>query len=369
VEILTLTNSRDLARRMAAKLALANRLALTYHSKSEWVKLPEQSSPMVIVWDIEENPIQLQHSIEQIRMRFNKQPIQIIGLLDRGAIRLLDRYLEAGLNDWISKPLIPGELNLKLGNAAEFLGMKTQLANEKSKQQSEEEYRHRWISSIAHDLRNPLVSIRGLSQFVKEGQAMGQSPESQNELLDSIAEASNNLLSMVDEMSHFSSFEDQEIAPQLKPVDIYELVHNTFVLYKACATKKDMRLLFLNEDFPPLLLADPVQISRVITNGISNAIKYGKVNSTVSITLRNHQNQVILEIENEGKTIPPEDFELLFKPFGKTSVRPTNGEQSTGLGLAICKKIVEAHCGHIELRNIDEKGVCFHLSLPAAPEC
>jgi len=364
LELHAISNNRELSRRMAAKLAMQSKHTLSWINKDDQSGYHFPDGPQVIIWDIDETPAQLRQSIQNLRNRLDGQSIQVFGLLDRGAMRVLDRYLECGLDDWISKPLTANEFAPRLIRTADLLVLQEKLSHEQQNKRALKEAQHQWLSSIAHDLRNPLVSIRGLALFLKEGLEMKTSKESQADMLKSITDASDNLLAMVNDMSSFSSIEEQQCDLKTQEVDFYELVHNTFMLYKASASDKGIQMLFLNEDVPPPVTMDPVQISRVITNGLSNAIKYGRVGSTVTLAMRNQGNRVLLEIDNEGQTIPPHEFDLLFKPFGKTSVRPTRGEKSTGLGLAICKKIVEAHQGDLKLSNIEDHGVRFSLSLP-----
>jgi signal transduction histidine kinase len=112
---------------------------------------------------------------------------------------------------------------------------------------------------------------------------------------------------------------------------------------------------------------DPGRVDQVMDNLLTNAIKYS--NPGTKVTLRacpSHDGMVWIEVKDEGQGIPEEDYRFLFTEFGRCSTRPTNGESSTGLGLAICRKIVRCHGGEIDCSSVIGQGSVFRFSLPQA---
>jgi signal transduction histidine kinase len=106
----------------------------------------------------------------------------------------------------------------------------------------------------------------------------------------------------------------------------------------------------------------------VINNLLSNAMKYSQPETDIAVHLRHENNEVIISVADQGPGIPGKEQHKLFQAFGKTSVRPTsNKERSTGLGLLIVKKIIEAHDGRIWLLSEPGKGTEFFFSLPVMP--
>jgi signal transduction histidine kinase len=109
---------------------------------------------------------------------------------------------------------------------------------------------------------------------------------------------------------------------------------------------------------------DVDKIQQVLNNLISNAIKYSHPQTTVQIRATRKQNDVLISVTDSGQGIPKSEFDKLFKAFSKTSVKSTDGENSTGLGLLICRQIVEAHSGKIWLESQVGVGSTFYVLLP-----
>ena len=105
-------------------------------------------------------------------------------------------------------------------------------------------------------------------------------------------------------------------------------------------------------------------IVQVADNIISNAVKYSPKGSIITVMFLSDETTAGFAVRDSGPGIPESERHLLFKDFGRLSAKPTGGEKSTGLGLAICRKIVEAHGGTIGVQNLPERGAEFVVSLP-----
>jgi two-component system, sensor histidine kinase and response regulator len=108
-------------------------------------------------------------------------------------------------------------------------------------------------------------------------------------------------------------------------------------------------------------------MKQVIDNLLSNAIKYSPPSSTIRAFVRKNaaESTCSFSVRDEGPGIPDDERDKLFKDFSRLSSKPTGGEKSTGLGLAICRKIVEAHHGNIMVENLPDRGCEFRVTLPA----
>jgi signal transduction histidine kinase len=102
----------------------------------------------------------------------------------------------------------------------------------------------------------------------------------------------------------------------------------------------------------------------VVDNLISNAVKYSPKGSLITVTIHTDETVAIFSVSDDGPGIPDGERHKLFKDYGRLSTTPTGGEKSTGLGLAICRKIVEAHNGTISVENLPGHGAQFSVSLP-----
>ncbi|HFD79598.1 MAG TPA: HAMP domain-containing histidine kinase, partial [Gammaproteobacteria bacterium] len=133
---------------------------------------------------------------------------------------------------------------------------------------------------------------------------------------------------------------------------------------RAYAERKQIRLHTRLDEHLPEIQADDTRITQVINNLVDNAIKYAPPGSEVTIHTRHTGNQVCCQVSDEGPGLTDADMDKVFTRYARLSNRPTGGETSTGLGLAICKHIVELHGGEIGVRNNPGKGCTFWFCLP-----
>ena len=109
---------------------------------------------------------------------------------------------------------------------------------------------------------------------------------------------------------------------------------------------------------------DPNKIRQVVDNLLSNAVKFSPPGSLITVELGATAGGHTIAVRDQGPGIPESERDVLFKDFGRTSVKPTGGEKSTGLGLAICRKIVDAHHGTISAENLPTRGCVFRVTFP-----
>jgi signal transduction histidine kinase len=162
--------------------------------------------------------------------------------------------------------------------------------------------------------------------------------------------------------------ESGAIELRTKPIDLTELVKRHTAVNRPVAARKNIRLELDVEPGLPAIEADPHKIEQVLENLISNAIKFSPRQTAVKVTLRREGGGLKIAVTDQGPGIPEDERGKLFQPFSRTSVRPTGGEQSSGLGLAIARKIVEAHRGRIWLESEVGKGSTFFVTLPTKEE-
>jgi len=113
-----------------------------------------------------------------------------------------------------------------------------------------------------------------------------------------------------------------------------------------------------------ILSFDEGKIDQVLNNLIGNAIKYSNSNTTITVKVSIENEHIVTQIIDNGQGIPETEINDIFRPFKRSSVRPTNGESSHGLGLAIVKKIIEGHNGEVGVSSVVGKGSTFYFTLP-----
>ena len=223
------------------------------------------------------------------------------------------------------------------------------------------------LSTAAHDLRNPLASILGMSSFLRD-ETLGPLNADQLDLVETIRAASHSMLGMVNDLLDVVTIESGELKLHIEPTNCVALIERCVFVGNMEAGKKRSHVQFSPPAPSAVVELDPGKMKQVIDNLISNAIKYSPPGSAVIVQLQFDGDRVSgFSVLDQGPGIPEKERDKLFKDFGRLSVKPTAGEKSTGLGLAICRKIVEAHSGTIEAINRPEGGCEFRVQF-AAPE-
>lgn len=222
--------------------------------------------------------------------------------------------------------------------------------------------KNRFLGIAAHDLRNPLTTVRGLSEILLS-EATGPLTAEQKEYLSVINTASNGMLALVNDLLDISIIESGKLELELRRASIIELIRERIRIFRVLAEKKGITL---HHSFA--LVSDPVfdvnRIAQVIDNLIGNAIKFSPDCSMVEITVEQSGESVSVSVRDEGSGISTEDQCKMFREFEKLDAKPTAGEKSTGLGLAIVKKIVEAHRGSMKVDSQIGLGSRFTFTLP-----
>jgi len=274
--------------------------------------------------------------------------------------------LEAGGVDYLSKPFRPKEalarIRIHLQNKV-LLEEQGKLVDQLSRANAA---KNRFLGMAAHDLRNPLVSIRGLTEFLSDG-TVGQLTPDQLDLVSNIHDASQLMLTLVNELLDLAVIESGRPHLHPQPTSLEDLITTAVNLANMQSAKKGTTIRFTNGTTLPKIAIDADKVRQVIDNLLSNAVKFSPPQSTVSVGLEPEDGQVSVWVRDQGPGIPPEEHGKLFQDFGRTSVQPTGGEKSTGLGLAICKKLIEAHSGTISAANGPDGGCTFRFSLPLTP--
>jgi signal transduction histidine kinase len=224
------------------------------------------------------------------------------------------------------------------------------------------------LGVAAHDIRNPLVSIRGFADLLKDGDT-GELNEIQQEFISLISSTSDELLELLNNLLDFTAVSGGKVGLTKEKTDFVSLVEKKVELMSYTAAKKDMSIKLENKPGNRLHFFDRGKIAQVVENLLSNAVKYSFIGSEIKVFIFFENSSLSLEVEDNGPGIPKGEEKELFGEFKKLNVASTGGEKSTGLGFAISKRIIEAHEGKIFGRNKqDEKGAVFGFQIPSEVE-
>jgi two-component system, sensor histidine kinase and response regulator len=223
----------------------------------------------------------------------------------------------------------------------------------------------RLVCVTAHDLRNPVTSIRALIHTLRAGKVGPIVPE-QDDMLTTIYDASQSMLDLINSLLDTSVLEASEMLFNPQPTSLDALVKEAVKLNNATATLKGSTIVLNPGALPEQLVIDGPRIRDVLNNLLGNAVKFSPPGSTITVEGNTASGQCAIAVRDQGPGIPEDEHEKLFKDYGRTSVRPTGGEPSTGLGLSICRQVMLAHGGTIRAENLAGGGAEFRITFPVA---
>ncbi len=286
--------------------------------------------------------------LKEIRVN-NLAPV--IMLTGRGDEEVAVECMKEGAMDYISKDTLPEyDLEKAINNAI-------------GKWKIEQE-RDQLLGIAAHELRNPIAVILGYTELLQTYDDIDELKK--NEIVDIIRERSHHLLNIINELLNITRIDKGIIVLNKIQYDIVALLQKKVHDYKLIADKKKIDITF-SPSLPSIIVnLDPNRIEEVLSNFIDNAIKYSKQGTVVNISVAQNNNKIEIKIEDHGLGIKEEEVQFLFNLFSskKISTLPTGDESRTGLGLAICKKVIDAHGGEILVESKVGKGSTFSILLP-----
>ncbi len=234
-------------------------------------------------------------------------------------------------------------------------------ANERLKRM--DETKDALLGMAAHDLRTPITIIRGYGDLLLDPRT---SHDDMRDFIVHIRNTAQEMLNLLNDLLDITAIQSGKINLQPDIVDVYRFVDRVIKLNHRLGEQKGIVLVTeLAPDLPPFMF-DPNRIEQVMNNLISNAFKFSHGGTSVTVCACTLEGGEWLEISvrDQGLGISEEDQEKLFTAFQKLSPRPTGSEKSTGLGLSICKRLVELHYGMIGVESEVGVGSRFYFRLP-----
>lgn len=217
------------------------------------------------------------------------------------------------------------------------------------------------MATVTHDLQTPLGSIIGFHDLLKESGVNAK----QRQYLDNIKESAGYIMKLVNDLLDFSKLENNRITIEKAPFNIKQLVENTCKTLEPIAVNKDIELNWdIDEDLNATFLSDRYRIKQVLTNLVSNAIKFTNEGS-VEVTGRLYDGNIMISVLDTGIGIAPDKHGEVFKEFTQAHSGIEKKFGGTGLGLNISKRILELLEGEVQLESVEGQGSIFTIILPA----
>ena len=218
------------------------------------------------------------------------------------------------------------------------------------------------LSSVSHDLRTPLSSIKAAASSLLQDDVQWDE-ETRRSFTMSIERQADRLNRLVENLLDMSRIEGGALTPEKEWYPIDELIHDVIGHMAPILQDRTVET-HLPDDLPPIEL-DYLQIDQVLTNLIENAVRYTPAGSSIEVCAKVDGEQMVVSVADRGQGIPPAEIERIFDKFYRVRVASSGTRPvGSGLGLAVCRGLIEAHGGQIWAENREGGGALFRFTLP-----
>ncbi|AWJ86611.1 histidine kinase (plasmid) [Azospirillum sp. TSH58] len=226
------------------------------------------------------------------------------------------------------------------------------------------EQKNRLMGMLAHDLRTPLQVVVGFAELLE--QRLDRRLEAtERACLERIRESSLSMRHMVEDALSLAALQAGQLRLARRPSDLVALVRRNVSMNRVLAEGKSITIELSVPEHPlPMADIDPAKLDQLLNNLLSNAIKYSDRGGRVRVALSEAGGRARLRVSDDGRGIPTAELTQLFQPFARTGRLGTEGEGTVGLGLYICRSIVEGHDGRITADSAPGRGSTFTVDLP-----
>lgn len=225
-----------------------------------------------------------------------------------------------------------------------------------------ERMKSNFLSVVSHELKTPLHSIKGFVDIILMNKT-GPVTDIQRDFLETVKQQTDHLQRMIDDLLEFSRLESGQITLRLQPVDIPVVAEAVVDKLAPLADASAVTVINQVPEDLPTISADPWRLEQVVTNLIDNAIKFTPADGQVIITAREAEDYLEMAVQDSGIGIAPGETERIFDRFYQVDGGANRMYKGAGLGLTICRHIVEHHGGRIWAESNPRAGATFHFTV------
>jgi two-component system sensor histidine kinase/response regulator len=321
--------------------------------------------PDLVLLDVNMPRMNGMEVLQELRANPITREVPVIMVTASGETADMVRGFESGANDYITKPpqyevlMVRVSTHMKIGRL-----QRQRLADLEALRQLNL-LKDKFLQIAAHDLKNPLNNLSMGVSLIERMQEDAGLLENSGEIVQTMLASIRIMNSLVSDFLDFQAMRAGTIHLEMEDVSLNDLVQSAVNQHAANAAAKDVSLRAnLSTDLPSIQ-ADPDRVYQVISNLVSNAVKFSPAGAQVGVRTRANHEMVICEVADTGPGIPDEEMPLLFEEFARLSNKPIGHEKSSGLGLWISRQLVELHGGQIGAKSKVGQGSLFWFTLPA----
>ena len=351
----------NILREQKYKIALAN-------NGKEALEIVKKKLPDLILLDIMMPEIDGFEVCRRLKSDNDTKEVPVIFLTAKTETEDIVKGFQIGGVDYITKPFNHEELLIRVKTHIDLKKSKDVIVKQNGELKKLNQEKNNFLSIAAHDLKNPITAIKGFSKII-EDENVSLEKEEIIDFSKEIRVTSENMFQIVVDLLDINAIEEGKINLTNDNFNIDEFVKLKLDTYELRAKEKEIKMNFKDSLDEFIVFADNNKVGQVLENLISNALKFSPFNKNIFIKtekVTNEKNKpfIRISVKDEGPGISEEDKKKLFGKFAKLSARPTNDESSTGLGLSIVKKLVEAMGGRIWCESELGNGAAFLFELP-----
>lgn len=306
---------------------------------------------------------------KNIRRRFPRDRMAIIGISAYGNNLVSAQFMKAGASDYLNKPFLQEELFCRVYQNIELLeridalrATADTLKSAKERADSANAFKTRFLSGLSHELRTPLGAIIGYTELLSSGLA-GVNAE---EFLGHIGGSAQHMLSLVEDLLDISAIETGHLALHEEPTDLALLISEVEAMLRPKASDKGVTLGTPRDMAIPPLQADPRRLRQVLLNLLGNALKFTPEGGSVELMVSASSAGLVLTVLDSGCGMGPDDIAMAMTQFGQIAQGQDSVERGWGLGLPLSKGLVEMHGGSLAISSTPGQGTAVTVVLPAA---
>jgi signal transduction histidine kinase len=225
-----------------------------------------------------------------------------------------------------------------------------------------DDYKSKLIATLSHELKSPLTAMLANIEYLQESNDLEDSARS---VLSAVDRGAVRLVRVVEDLLLLAKVGDPNLPLLTRPVPLADVVDDVVNL-TSIADQRRVRVHVDGDPEDVVAMGDPAELDILVTNLVTNAIKYSGTDSTVTVTVAREDTSVVLTCEDHGIGISPADRGQLFQEFFRSDASEVKAQPGTGLGLTIVDRIVTRHAGRIEVESVLGEGSTFRVFLPAA---